>query len=154
LITYAVEDWQTYFRDCQELWREHYEEIAARKDRMAMDPDVPTYERAQAENVLVIVSAREAGKMVGYVVCVTRRHMHYNVYCGFEDAYFLSASHRQGMAGVRLIKEAVKALKRRGCQWVFFHSKEHKPLDRIFKFLGFSRADSVHSLWLEDCRWV
>lgn len=150
MITYQVEPWALYYRDCQALWRMHYDEIAARKDRRAMSPDIPAYEALDAAGQLLIVVARSAGEMVGYQLSVARRHMHYDVFCGFEDAYFLHPGHRKGMAGVRLIREAREALKRRGCQEIFFHSTAQKPLDRLFQFLGFGLSHTVHSQWIGD----
>ena len=43
LVTYHLEPWAQYFADCQQLWLEHYDEIAVLKDKKPMSPDVSFY---------------------------------------------------------------------------------------------------------------
>lgn len=151
MITYQLEDWATYFQDCQALWVEHYDEIAVTKDKMPMRPDVETYVALEQMGRLQIITAREAGRMLGYVVSVIRPHMHYaDVLTGYEDAYFLTKSHRRGMTGVKLIREAVKHMQAVGCQKVFFMTKASLDMGRIFERLGFVKTDIVYSKWVGE----
>lgn len=148
MITYEIEDWESYFRDCQELWREHYDEIALRKAQKPMSPDVPYFRFLDASGALQILTARNAGRMVGYCLVVVRRHTHYETLCGFEDSYFLSASERKGTAGIRLITNSLYHLRKRGVQEVFFMTKTHKNLSKLFERLGFAHSDEVFSKWI------
>jgi len=149
VITYQLEPWATYFRDCQALWPEHYDEIAVQKDRMAMRPDVATYEALEAAGRLQIVTVRDDGRMVGYLLSVIRPHLHYaDVLCGFEDAYFLAKSHRRGMTGVKLIREAVRHMQGVGVRKAFFMTKVALNMGPIFERLGFTATDIVYSQWI------
>lgn len=149
MLTYQLEDWATYVRDCQALWWEHWEEIAVQKDRMPMRPDEEAYRALEAAGRLQIVTAREQGVMVGYIVSVVRPHMHYaDVLTGYEDAYFLSKSHRKGMAGVKLIREAIRHMRAVGVQKCFFMTKAALDMGRIFERLGFTKTDIVYSKWI------
>jgi L-amino acid N-acyltransferase YncA len=151
VITYQLEPWATYFLDCQTLWLEHYDEIAVQKDRMAMKPDVVAYQNLEQLGQLQIVTAREAGQMVGYILSVIRPHLHYaDVLCGYEDAYFLAKSHRKGMAGVRLIKEAIRHMQAAGVRKAFFMTKVALDMGAIFRRLGFTETDIVYSKWIGD----
>lgn len=150
MITYALEPWARYYRDCQTLWLEHYDEIAVQKDRMPMRPDVAAYQGLEAMGALQILVARDDGRMVGYVVSIIRPHMHYaDVQCGFEDAYFLTKSHRRGMIGVRLISQAVRHMRAVGCKKAFFTTKLALDMGRIFEHLGFAQTDAIYSKWIE-----
>lgn len=151
MITYQLEDWATYYRDCQDLWLEHYDEIAVQKDKMPMRPDVASYVALEQAGRLQIVTARDDGKMIGYILSVVRPHLHYaDVLSGYEDAYFLSKSHRKGMTGVKLIREAIRYMKAVGVQKAFFMTKVALDMGRIFERLGFSKTDIVYSKWIGD----
>jgi hypothetical protein len=151
VITYQVEPWAAYFADCQTLWVEHYSEIAGDKERMPMRPDVVLFEQLDRSGQLQIITARDAGKMVGYMLFIVRPHPHYaDVLCGFEDAYFMAMASRKGTAGVRLIRESIAVLKRRGVKRVFIHTKKAKDLGRILVFLGLSHSDEIYSGWIGD----
>lgn len=151
MLTFQAEPWDIYFRDCQALWREHYEELCLRQERMKMKPDVAAYERLEAAGQLHILVAREAGEMVGYILSVVRPHLHYaDVLCGFEDAYFLRKTHRRGMAGARLLREWEKAMKARGCQLAFAMTKPWLDMGLLFERLGFAKSDHVYAKWIGD----
>lgn len=151
MITHQVEPWASYRRDCDTLWVEHYDEIAGDKARMPMRPDEALFRNLEAAGQLQIMTAREAGKLVGYMLFAVRPHPHYaDVLCGFEDSYFLSAPYRRGMAGVRLIRESLAALKRRGVKRVFIHTKKAKDIGRVLAFLGLTHSDEIYSAWIGD----
>lgn len=148
MITYQIEPWVSYRGGCDSLWKEHYEEVAGDKDRMPMRPDEMLYKTLENSGQLQIMVARETGIMLGYMIFVVKPHPHYaDVLCGFEDAYFLTSS-RRGVAGVKLIKESLEALKRRGVQRWFIHTKKAKDIGRVLEFLGGSHTDEIYSGWI------
>lgn len=151
-VRFQEESWARYYADAGPLWPEHYEELCTDKVRMAMSPDVQFYQTMAASGFLQIVTARAAGRLVGYVLSVIRPHSHYsNVLCGFEDAFWLDPEYRRGMTGARLVREAVKAMRRRGVQKVFFQSNLALPrVTRLFDYLGFKQTHITHSLWIGD----
>jgi L-amino acid N-acyltransferase YncA len=149
VITYQLEPWDTYYRDCQALWLAHWDEIAVEKHRMPMRPDVAAYQRLEAAGQLQILVARDDGRMVGYLLTVIRPHLHYaDVLCGFEDAYFLAKSHRRGMTGIKLIKEAIRHMQAAGAQKAFFMTKAALDMGAIFERLGFTKCDILYSKWI------
>lgn len=149
MLTFQLESWSDYYRDCQALWVEHYDEIAVQKDRMEMKPDVAGYMALEAAGRLQILTVRDDGRMVGYLLTVIRPHLHYaNVLSGFEDAYFLSKTHRRGMTGVKLIREGIRYMRAVGVQKAFFMTKASLDMGRIFERLGFTKSDIVYSKWI------
>lgn len=148
-VTFQLEPWAMYHRDCQALWKEHYDELAVMKPEMPMRPDVRQYEALAAAGALSILTARDCGVMVGYVTSVVRPHLHYaDVLCGFEDSYYLAASHRRGATGLRLLRAWLAEMKRRGVQKVFVEVKPWLDVRPVWRRLGFD--DSGHMM----ARWV
>ncbi len=151
MITYQLECWDDYFRDCQDLWKEHYDEIAVMKDKIAMNPNVAIYKEMENLGILHILTARESGKMIGYHVTFVRPHLHYrDMLCGFVDAYFLSAGKRKGMNGVKMIKEAENSLKKRGVQKLFSGTKQAKNMSRVFEYLDWKLTEQLFTKWIGD----
>lgn len=150
-LTFSIESWDSYFAECQTLWREHYDELAARPDQMKMKPDVMAYRELYATGALSILVARDRGKMVGYFLTSVRRHLHYaDVLCGFEDAYFLSKPYRRGMAGVRLLQAWENAMRARGVQLLFVMTKPFLDMTLLLERLGFKTSDLVLAKWIGD----
>lgn len=147
-ITYTLEPWDDYFRDCQTLWLEHYAEIAGMPDRQSMSPDIGFFQFLESKGALQILTARRAGTMIGYCLVVIRRHTHYDTFCGFEDSYYLRQSERKGMVGVRLITNSLYHLRKRGVSQVFFMTKTSKDLSKLFSRLGFKHCDEVFTKWI------
>lgn len=147
-ITYQIESWTDYYRDCQELWIEHYNEIARDKDKMPMSPDIEAFKFLESRGQLQILTVRQDGKMIGYQLTIIRNHLHYAVLCGFEDSYFLKKDCRKGMAGVRMIKEAIKHMQIRGVKKVFFLTKAFLNRGKIFEYLGFTQSDIMYAKWI------
>lgn len=155
-ITFQIERWADYARDAAPLWREHYDEIAADKDRMKMAPDAARFEALDAGGQLLITTARRDGRMIGYVVMILAVHMHYaETPCVFEDAYFLSPSERRGEGlnfrahvGVRLIEAAIENAKAAGAKKLFFHTKEIRSVAVILKRLGMKKCDELYTMWI------
>lgn len=114
---------------------------------MDMCPDADAYRGLARAGQLVVVSAREAGELVGYSIFMVRRHLHYSSLCAFEDAYFLTERCRRGGNGVRLIKATLGEIWRRGCRRAFFTTKEFANVGALFARLGGKRTDEVWSFW-------
>ena len=146
-VTFQLERWATYRRDCGALWAEHYGDHG---EGLPIAPDIAAYEGLEAAGVLQILTARsEDRRMVGYLLTVIRPHMHHvGVLCGFEDAFFLAKAHRRGSTGIRLIREGVRHLQAAGVQKVYFMSDLSQDLGRLFGRLGFVESNVVYSRWI------
>ena len=151
MLTFQLERAVSIAKELEALALEHWEDVALDKDKMPFGLDILYYEVLDKCNMLQTLTARRDGVIVGYCLVVIRPHPHNRtVLCGFEDAYFLATAERKGRLGLQLLKESLKALKRRGVKKVFFHSKCHKDLAALFKYLKFKHCDEVWSFWLED----
>lgn len=158
MITIQIESWQQYYSDPdrEALWKEHYDVLElAHEGRMEMGPDVESYAALDRAGFLMVLVAREAGKMIGYCLVVLRRHLHYKAFCAFEDSYFVSRKARQGLSrvGYDLIKTTLLACHRRGAVRGYFMTKEFASIARMLEHFGMERSDSVYTIWLGDIKW-
>lgn len=151
-LSFAVEPWQQYYPECVELWDMHYAEFTPfHRGRLHGGPDVAAYKRCDAAGQLMIVAARAGGKLVGYALVVIRPHLHYKAtLCGFEDAYYLHPDFRRGMAGVKLIKFTIQALRARGVKMTYWMTKEFINRAKLLERLGMEKCDTAYCLWLGD----
>lgn len=153
LITFYIEDWHSYRYDISlpALWAEHYGELAGDPDRMPMGPDDNFYASLELAGSLQITTARQRGKLVGYVLCAIRPHPHYrSILCSFEDAYFLTKSCRRGLIGYKLLRFTERALAARGVKKAFFMTKLSKDLLDLFTRLGYNESDRMVEKWIGD----
>lgn len=151
MITFAREPWRDFVNDpsCMVLWREHYEELAGDRERMPMGVDHSYYAFLDAAGMLQIITAREAGALVGYCLMVIKPHPRYRtVLTAFEDCYFLTSSCRGAGAGNDLIEQSELAASRRGASACYFMTKLSHDHSKLFEARGYKLTDLVFFKWI------
>lgn len=150
-MLFGEESWQSYYPECTLLWQLHYEELGADPKRSPWEPDVDVYRALAAAGRLHITGARQGSKLVGYNVLLLQPNPHYRtVLVAFDDMYYLHPLYRKGLAGVRLVQETVKMLRAKGVRRVLYQSNDKKPMDRLFRYLGFERNYTIWSKWIDE----
>ncbi|SAK95862.1 GCN5-like N-acetyltransferase [Caballeronia temeraria] len=146
MITYSVEKWQDIVSEMEVLWPAHWKEVAIDHETIKLAPDYRQYEAFCAAGALHIVTAREAGKIVGYHISIVRPHLHYmHDLHGFTDVYYISPEHRKGWVGVKLFKYVEKTLKARGVKKLFSGTKLHLDMGPIFERMGWRETERLFS---------
>jgi hypothetical protein len=112
-VTIQEESWEAVLRDGQELFAAHYAE-ADPFPGFAFDPDYGLVGTLAAGGWLQIMTARAAGKMVGYLFFTLEP----SIACrsltfAAQNVFFVHKAFR-GATGLRLHRAAVRALKARG----------------------------------------
>lgn len=151
-MTYCVETWARLHGDPDfpRLVQEHYAEAEEVAQEVPVSLNVPIYESLDRNGMLVIVTARLDGLLVGYCTTMMHRHMHYDLMCAIEDAYYVvpwarRLGHGLVSVGYRLIATMIEELRRRGCQRCSFAAKDFSPL---LERLGMRRGDIMYGMWL------
>lgn len=149
MVTYQQEFLTTFEKDCHELLKLHWEEIALNKDKIRMNPDWDTYQKMEELGALKIFTAREGSKLVGYFVVIVASNLHYKDHLFAEnDVIYLHKDHRKGFTGIRLIKFAEKCLKLDGVSVLKVNTKVHQPFDKLMLFLKFGLVERVYTKYL------
>lgn len=143
MTTFHIERWGQFWLEARELFAKHHEE--AGYGEYLVDVNFEDYAALERAGQLLVITARDGGKLVGYVTVLVRKHPHYALLCGFQDAFFLEPSARKGATGTKLLQAALYYLEARGAKRVFFNSRTSKNLTKLFSHLGFVHSEEVWS---------
>lgn len=145
-LTFQVESFDSWMRDVEPLIYPHWKELTLDKD-ICDDPwpDEAKFRQAEKEGTLLIVTARDDGKLAGYWVGALLPHLHYRN-CGLmlhTDMYFLDQRYRVAANGIRLLQEVQRIGKGRGAVKFYISCKAHEDHTRIFEAMGMRKTDYV-----------
>lgn len=150
-VQFAIETIDQVLNDMTWLWDIHWQEIALDKAKVPLNPDVDTFRLLEDVGLLLIVTARDGEKMVGYHVSIVRPHLHYkHSLSAYADMYFIHPDYRQGMTGVRLFKYLEEQLREKGVERVFQSTKLHKDVGKLFERLGYKETERLYVKWIGD----
>lgn len=151
MIKYQQEFLDTCKKDCQELIRLHWEEIAVNKDKIKLNPDWDAYHALEQNQRLKIFTARSEEELVGYFVVITGSNLHYKDHVfAVNDILYLKKEYRKGRTGIKLIKFAEKYLRDDGVSVLNINTKVHKPFDVLMEYMGFGLVERVYSKYIGD----
>lgn len=151
MIVYQQEFLSTARPDAQELLKDHWEEIALNKEKIALNPDWEAYEKLEDDGKLKVFTARDNNKLIGYFVVIVGVNPHYKDHLfAINDIIYLDKDYRKGFTGIKIIKFAEKCLKEDGVSVLSINTKVHKPFDRVMVYLGFRPIERVYSKYIGD----
>ena len=151
MIVYQQEFLSTARPDAQELLKDHWEEIALNKEKIALNPDWEAYEKLEDDGKLKVFTARDNNKLIGYFVVIVGVNPHYkDDLFAINDIIYLDKGYRKGFTGIKIIKFAEKCLKEDGVSVLSINTKVHKPFDRVMVYLGFRPIERVYSKYIGD----
>lgn len=152
MITAQAENWADVKDEMLPLLPSHWEELALNKDKVPLAPQFDLYDRHDACGALMIVTLRDAGKLVGYFWGIVAPHLHYKTCLTLTmDIYWVHPSVRgKGLPGVKLLRKVEAEAKRRGVQRLYFGSKLHKDSSRLFQFMKMDPVEVYYSKWIGD----
>ena len=151
MIEIQVEKWATFFPDAKAIFPLHWKELALYQDAIPLDIDEGKYEQLDKLDVLLILTAREDGRMVGYYLWFLMAHGHYKSSgaMGLTDMYFVLPEYRRGV-GVRLFKQSETELRSRGIKKAITSCKVHENHSALFEAMGWRLTDLTFSKLLVE----
>jgi hypothetical protein len=142
-ISFQVDDWMQCLDQFKQVCVDHYDEIETLKD-FPLDPDYDTFEAIYRAGKMVYITAKDEGKLVGYMVFFITPHMHSkNCLTAHEDIYFLMPEYRKGRNGIKMFKLAEDYLKSIGVDLIISATKIKFDYSSLFKYLGYKPIDKV-----------
>ena len=149
MITAHLESFAERLDELKVLFPQHYSELALNQDVVPLDPQYHVYLAREAAGELILVTLREAGRLVGYFIGFIAPGLHYQTCLTCQmDIFYVHPDIRCRMGGPRLFKAVKAELKRRGVQRWFVGSKNHADASRLFEALGFSKVETYYSMML------
>jgi GNAT superfamily N-acetyltransferase len=147
-LIYEDVDVTQFIPEFERLFPEHYEELCVTKE-YPVEPDIEAYKALAAAKMLRTITCRADGELVGYIIFLVNRHMHYkSCVTAFEDLYFVRKDYRKGRVGIKLFQYAEKVLKQFGVNRIVMHTKVHLDNSRLFEYLGYKWTDKVFTKML------
>ena len=151
MITAQVEPYQKCLPELMACYDLHWEELALNKDKVPLDPQYDVYEARDNAGQVMVVTLREAGRLVGYFIGFVAPGLHYKTCLTLTmDIFWTHPDIRNGFGGVKLFRCVEKEAKRRGVHRMFYGSKMHKDASRLFAFLKMDPVEMYYTKWIGD----
>ena len=151
MITAQVEPYMDCLPELMACYDHHWEELALNKDKVPLAPQYDIYEARDDAGQLLLVTLREAGRLVGYFIGFIAPGLHYKTCLTLTmDIFWTHPDVRGGFAGVKLFRAVEKDAKRRGVHRMFYGSKMHKDASRLFEFLKMEPVEMYYTKWIGD----
>ena len=145
-MIYAVEPWAAVKDAAQPLLQRHWEEVALDRDKIPLALDLALYDALADAGVLWVVTARDAGVLVGYYTVLVQKHLHFSTtLTAFTDLIFLEKTHRKGRAGQRLIEAAEAMLSGLGVKQILTGTKQKPDLGPLLRRMGYGLHEVSYS---------
>jgi len=107
-----------------------------------IEPDVECYRTLATAGVLVIITAREEGVLVGYAMGYLNRSAHHrSILCGYGDSIYLEPAYRGH--GAALLRAIERELKEGGAIALGWPATQDSPLYALLKSFGYVGDDIV-----------
>lgn len=150
-VVFAVEPFSLVYPEAKALLELHYDEIAPHKHILKLNPDVTVYQKMEQTGELCIVTARANKILIGYIVMLIKRHLHYrDTYVASDDIHFIHPYYRKGSLGLRLIAAAEKEMVLRKVKIMVLRTKAASNHGLLFERLGYKPLDIVYSKALTE----
>jgi GNAT superfamily N-acetyltransferase len=143
-MRFEAESWSEVKDEAMPLLVEHWLEMPF-DIGIPLDLDAALYEQMEASGRLLIVAARDKGRLVGYFANFLARHPHYDILTAAMDVYFLLPEYRAGANGLRLFAAAEQACRERGVGLMLATARldRNPAAQKLFERLGWTAARTV-----------
>ena len=146
LVIEVQEPDKEWIKEAHSLFVEHYNEIAAYKD-IPLEPDFEKYATIADDGKLVVLTARNNGELVGYVIYLVGTALHYkNSLHAIQDILFVKKGLRKSLmgCGYLLLKHSETVLKEMGVQVVCQHVKVKHDFSPFLEKLGYENMEKFY----------
>lgn len=150
MITYQTEAYHEVIEDLKEILPQHYEEVALYRDKIDLNPDYDFYEDGYYEaNSIHFFTARDNGKLVGYVVTMIYPNPHYkdHIYA-VNDLLYVLPEYRHTEVAVQMLKQFEQEMKDLGVSVMTMHMKTYKTFEALMDSLEFDKSEYLFTKYI------
>lgn len=132
MVTIQREMLATVAMDADALLEAHYRELCLHQDVMKLEPRWDQYAALERAGLLLVVAAREDGRLIGYSAAFIQPHLHYAAFVVAQsDVLYIDAEHRGSRTGLRLKDETEREAKAMGANRMVWRAKHGTALFNI-----------------------
>jgi N-acetylglutamate synthase-like GNAT family acetyltransferase len=141
VTTFQLESVDKWAAESGRLVYAHWQELGLDLD-LVIDPDIAKMKAMEDIGMFKVLTAREDGRLVGYLLAVVSVHLHYRSSppMFIVDAYYVPPEWRFG-TGARMFFYARSVAKQLGTIKMYVSCKVHKDHRKFFEALGFKLSD-------------
>jgi hypothetical protein len=160
MITCQVESLTERLEEMKPMFGPHWSELALNQAEVPLDPQYDIYLAKDAIGEVLLVTAREAGKLIGYFVGFVAPGLHYRTCLTLQmDIFWIHPDYRvtDSLSAVEfdllcddIIEKVKSEAKRRGVKRAFMGSKLHKDISALFERHQGVEVERYWSFWLGD----
>jgi GNAT superfamily N-acetyltransferase len=145
MVTYQAEKLSDILEQLKSLLPVHWEEIARNKNKVPLDPDYQQYLAIERVGCLHIVTARDDGTLIGYIINFVSPHLHYKAHkFANNDILYLAPKYRGRGVGIKLIKFNETSLFAMGVSVVHIHMKLAHDFGCLLERLGYTEIERMY----------
>lgn len=142
MIRYQEESFIGAKEDFAPLLQLHWEEIARHTDTIKLNVDYATYAKLEDAGVLHTVTARDDGKLIGYIISFVAPNLHYKDHVmANNDVLFVHPDYRRGGTFIKMLKLAESLLRKRGVTNFYIHMKITHDFSVILDRMGYTEIE-------------
>ena len=152
MLTYAVETWQKYAPDAENMWLDHWRAIAMDQDTIPLDVDWDRYAALDASGNLHIVTGRDdEQRLRAYALGIVTGHLHYKstLHCQY-DVYWLDPAYRRGLEGYRLFQMMERTLQARGVKKLLAGCKVSLDVGPLFERMQWRETERTFTKYIGE----
>lgn len=149
-IVFSVEELtNSLIEEIAPLLINHWHETAHHKDEIPLDPDYLTYLKMQEHGCLLVTTARDNEKIVGYFTNIFTPHLHHkNHIMSSADIFYIDPDYRNKNVFAGLFKFTLEELKSRSVSVVNMHTRNTHDFSRFLENMGFTFIEKHFELKL------
>ena len=142
------------YDELKPLFHSHWLELGPYQDRMPLSPNLPVYTFLESSRQLVTFTARDRGRLIGYLIAKTGAGLHYSTTNqAITDIPYVLPEYRGRGIVIRLFRAAEAEFVRQKVGPWFASSKVGSPLSesmgRVLRHIGMVPSDLQFSKWIE-----
>lgn len=149
-IVYKREIFVDCIDELRPLFDINFMEIEEYTEDIPLDVDWDRYIELDDLSVLILITARNDGELIGYFMAFVTSHLHHKtVKMCASDVFYIREEYRGGGAGRELLGAAISEMRDMGVvRMVLTHKTAHN-LTPLFAQLGFSPFELSHEMRLD-----
>lgn len=150
----ASESFSAIYHELLPLFQLHWRDLGPYKDRMPLSPNLPVYNFLESVDQLQCFTARQDGKLIGYLIAKTGPGLHYSQtnQAITDIPYVLPEVKMRGLVMMRLFHAAEDEFRRRGVgPWFASYkvgSRHEQSMARLLRHVGMVPCDLQFSKWV------